>query len=82
MLADINSMIAGTSKIMSSVFQSCITSPFNTVRIESVLGSGISSVVTMLGPSGQNVANVLPRHHWPPPPFRCQSRADTSLAQV
>ena len=34
------------------------------------------------GPSGQNVANVLPRHHWPPPYCFCQSRALTSLAHV
>ena len=77
-----NSINVGTSKIMSSVFQSCITSPFNTVLMPSAFGFGISSRVTSAGPSGQNVSNVLPRHHCPPPPFFCQSRALTSLAQV
>src|SRR5689334_25079529 len=77
-----NSINVGTSKIMSFVFQSCSTSPLTTVRIFNVLGSGSSSAVTKHGPNGQKVSNDFPRHHCPPPPFFCQSRALTSLAQV
>src|SRR5579859_249009 len=77
-----NEMIVGTSKIMSLVPDSCMTWPFKTVRRRSSAGSGISSRRARHGPIGAKVSNVLPRHHWPPPPFRCQSRAETSLAQV
>ena len=46
-------------KIMSLVFQSCITFPLRTVLIFSALGFGISSAVTRHGPRGQKVANVF-----------------------
>src|ERR1039458_540168 len=77
-----NSIKVGTSKIMSRVFDSCLTSPLTMVLIASVFGFGISSVVTRQGPSGQKVSKVLPRHHWLPPRLICQSRALTSLPQV
>lgn len=61
-----NSISLDTSKIMSSVFQSCNTSPPMSNLIASALGLGISSAVTRHGPNGAKVSNVLPRHHWPP----------------
>ena len=42
---------------------------------------GSTSVATT-GPRGQNVSKVLPKSHWPPLRFFCQSRPDTSLAIV
>ena len=77
-----NSMIRGTSKIMSEVVQSCSVTPLMWVAIFRLLGFLISSVVTSTGPSGQKVSKNLPRHHWPPPNRSCQSRADTSLQHV
>ena len=77
-----NSMIAGISKIMSRVVLSCSVSPFTIVRMRRACGSGISSAVTRQGPSGAKVSKDFPRHHCPPPPSFCQSRALTSLAQV
>ena len=77
-----NSMSVGTSKIMSLVFQSCIVLPLRRVWMRSAFGSGISSLSTRHGPSGANVSKVLPRHHWLPPRWICQSRALTSFAQV
>ena len=67
---------------MSFVFQSCMVWPLRTVLIPSTFGLGISSAVTRAGPRGQKVAKVFPRHHWLPPFLICQSRAETSLAQV
>ena len=78
------SIRAGTSKIMSPVVWSCIVWPLRIVLMLSELGSGISSLVTIHGPSGQNPSKLLPRANCPPPSdfSRCQSRAETSLAQV
>src|SRR5690606_35960115 len=77
-----NSMRVGTSKIMSEVVQSCTFSPLRVVLIARSFGSGISSVVTRRGPRGAKVSNIFPRHHWLPPFLICQSRAETSFAQV
>merc|ERR1719357_259517 len=73
-------IIFGTLKIISEVFELCITLPFTEQLISNLFGSLISFAGTSFGPNGQNVSNVLPRHHWPPPFLSCQSRADTSLA--
>ena len=77
-----NSIRAGTSKIMSEVFSSCIVTPLRIVRTTRAFGSGISSGVTRHGPMGRNVSKVFPRHHWLPPNRTCQSLALTSLAHV
>ena len=58
-----NSMIEGTSKIMSFVFQSWTAVPFRMVRMVRALGLGISSGVTRHGPSGQKESNDFPRLH-------------------
>ena len=66
-----NSMIAGTSKIMSSVFQS-----WSDVAVEDGADAealGIQDLVARHehgAESGAKVSKVLPRHHWPPPPLR------------
>src|SRR5271154_4088250 len=75
-------MRVGTLKIMSAVLESCMVWLLMRVLIWRELGLGISSGVTMAGPRGQKVSKVLPRHHWEPPHCFCQSRAETSLAQV
>jgi len=62
---------------MSSAIREFLTENPNT-RNKDV----VAALAKKAGPSGQNVSKVLPRHHWPPPPDFCQSRALTSLAQV
>ena len=62
-----NEMIFAHVKTMSSVLESCRTSPSIVVFTFSVCGSGISAFVAMTGPSGVKVSKLLPKHHWPPP---------------
>ena len=59
----------GTSKIISSVPDSCIFSSLTEERIVNLEGSGISSAVAKQGPTGQKVSKVLPLQNWPPPFF-------------
>ena len=73
-------MRVGTSKIKSSVEDSCIFSSLTKVRIVSLEGSGISSAVARQGPEGQKVSKLFPRQNCPPPFSFCQSRALTSFA--
>ncbi len=67
----------GTSWTRSAVEPSWTTSPSRRVTRRSADGS---RSVTIHGPSGLEVSNPLARAHWPSP--RCQTRSDTSLAQV
>lgn len=62
-----NEMILAQLKTISSVLESCMTSPLIVVLTFSVCGSGISALVAMTGPSGVKVSKLLPKHHCPPP---------------
>ena len=80
MAREMNAMICATGKIISRVCDAWRVSPLTRQPIGSCCGSGISSVVTTTGPSGQNVSAALPRIHCLSP--RWTSRAVTSLAAV
>src|SRR6266566_2092209 len=60
-----NSINSGTPKINWSVLESCIVLPLSISLIESLCGSGISSVVTIVCPIGAKVSQDFPRCHWP-----------------
>ena len=70
-----------TEKIIVAVFACCTTSPLRRVVSSRFCRSAMALIGTGC-PRGQKLSKLLPRHHWPPPPLRCQSRAETSLAQV
>ena len=55
-----NATIAGTEWISMSVPERCISSPLRRVTSVSRAGSGISSVVTIHGPSGPVAGKFLP----------------------
>jgi len=76
-----NSINRGTSKIMSFVFQSCSTSPFDVKLDRQCVGVGDIVGGDQAWPHRREGVEVLPRHHWLPPHLLCQSRALTSLAQ-
>ena len=62
------------------MFECCRTSPLTRSSISSWLGSGISSAVTIQGPSGQNVSIALQNENTPERISpRWMSRAVTSL---
>jgi hypothetical protein len=67
---------------MSEVFELWRVFPLTRVAIRSEFGFGISSLVTIAGPSGAKVSKLFPRQNCPPPKRFCQSRALTSLAAV
>ena len=75
-----NAMMCATEKIISRVCDAWRVSPLTRQPIASCCGSGISSVVTTTGPSGQKVSAALPRIHCLSPFWT--SRAVTSLAAV
>src|ERR1700677_2655638 len=84
-----NAINAGTVKIKSEVCADCIGCPFNVDETEMLCGSGISSLVAITGPIGQNVGNCLPMRFMSRSPGHSdlretstQSRADTSLTIV
>src|SRR3984957_5448250 len=79
-LCEQNDSSSATPKIMSAVEEFCTSSPLTRVCSTSAGGSGSSSVVTITGPSGQNVSRLLPRTHWES--SNCTSRAETSLQIV
>src|SRR5258705_4393245 len=54
-----NSMIAGIEWISMSVPERCISLPFRRVTSVSLVGSGISSAVTIQGPSGPEPTKFL-----------------------
>src|SRR5256885_1719693 len=64
--ADSSAMIRATGKTMCFVLESCFTAPFTRVASRSTCGSGISSFVTIHGPSGRWVSKFVPLNHWPP----------------
>src|SRR6266511_4145036 len=69
-----------TEKYMSAVEADCIVSPLTMHWILRSWGSGISSVVIRVGPTGQNVSSDFARTHWPSDAWK--SRAETSLHAV
>jgi hypothetical protein len=68
------------SKIRCWVLLDCRGSPFTQVRRSRLCGSGISSGVTMAGPSGQWVSKDFPMVKVGT--RSCQSRTETSLQIV
>ncbi len=54
-----NAMIAGMSWISMSVPERCISAPLSRVTSVSLVGSGISSAVTIQGPSGPEPMKFL-----------------------
>ena len=53
-----------TSKIISSVDDSCTTWPLRIVRSVRSCGSASSSVVTSTGPTGVDASQAFPWSHW------------------
>src|ERR1017187_3911680 len=70
----------GTLKIRLLVFESCKVSPLSVREIRRLWGSGISSAVTIHGPVGAKVSQLLPRYHCLS--LNCMSRALTSCRMV
>ena len=67
----------GTSKTMSSVLPSCLSSPFTDERTDS---AAVSSSVSIHGPRGHAPSKPLARAHCPS--VRWASRAVRSFAAV
>ena len=74
------SISSGMRNTISRVFELCSVSPPISSEISSACGSGISSLVTIQGPMGANVSNVLPISHCVVAVWK--SRALTSLTMV
>src|SRR5437867_2893069 len=72
-----NSIRRAAEKIMSDVGEDCICSPFRWDDTCSACGSGISSAVTISGPSGENVSTPFPSVIWLS--LNWMSRAETSF---
>src|ERR1700730_5087575 len=75
-----NSISCGMGKIMSDTGALWRSSPLTWVSMRSADTSAISSEVTRIGPSGQNVSSDLPRIHCRSPSWR--SLALMSLSTV
>ena len=76
-------MIAGMSKIKSSVLVICLCSPLTFVLSVRAFGSGITEVETRTGPIGANLSNDLAYPCWfPERSGLCQYLDDTSFPTV
>ena len=64
---------------MVAVFPSCTRSPLTSSHRGRFCGSGVSSFVTIHGPSGANVSQLLPLVHCLPGRSIWNSRSDTSF---
>ena len=62
--------------------RTCTSWPLRSVEMSSAQTSPSSSAVTMTGPMGLKVSNVLPTSHWPPLRSSCQSRALKAQGEV
>ena len=73
---DKKDMSCATEKTMLLVFESCIISPFNFVRIERALGSETSSALVSHGPIGEKFLNDFASENCAGELRYCHSRSE------